>query len=101
VEASIVLFFFVLLLGITSRLLVVSVLLLGIEIPEKVVLRVARGAHLSREEMNQKRYTKKGKADGNSSRTVVDLSKLRKSSLKRYKHHFKLEMKANPSKAEL
>jgi len=70
VEASIVLFFFVLLLGITSRLLVVSVLLLGIEIPEKVVLRVARGAHLSREEMNQKRYTKKGKADGNSSRTV-------------------------------
>jgi len=35
------------------------------------------------------------------SKTVVDLSKLRKSSLKRYRRHFKLEVKSNPSKAEL
>mmetsp|Transcript_5243 Transcript_5243/g.15682 ORF Transcript_5243/g.15682 Transcript_5243/m.15682 type:complete len:84 (-) Transcript_5243:269-520(-) len=51
--------------------------------------------------MNQKRYGKKAKAEASPPRTMVDLSKLRKSSLKRYKHHFKLDMKANPSKAEL
>jgi len=42
-----------------------------------------------------------GSANDSYPKTVVDLSKLRKSSLKRYRRHFKLEVKSNPSKAEL
>mmetsp|Transcript_15960 Transcript_15960/g.34521 ORF Transcript_15960/g.34521 Transcript_15960/m.34521 type:complete len:109 (+) Transcript_15960:240-566(+) len=34
-------------------------------------------------------------------KTLVNLSKLTKSSLKRYRRHFKLAVKANPSKADL